>query len=257
MFIRRICCVLHSLRLANTYCFSCSSSCRWPAPPDRRGTGAVVEEPSKRASLSAREMAAGSSGHRRRRSPLGRPIARDLEPRSVVGRPERQRPLDQSSASRAPRRHRSGRWRIPPTGSRSTTVRTMPSCGSSRSAECSSSRSPRRSPLLVLRQGGGVGDPPLHVGHDLLQESEPISQRGRRLGVAGAGVHRRGTCGRRLAAERHEWRRLIGRCQRGATRSSLLFDLFAASQRVRSLLVAAMDGVGLKPDEYAVYSALL
>ena len=41
------------------------------------------------------------------------------------------------------------------------------------------------------------------------------------------------------------------------TRSSLLFDLFAASQRVRSLLAAAMEGVGLKPDEYAVYSALL
>ena len=40
-------------------------------------------------------------------------------------------------------------------------------------------------------------------------------------------------------------------------RSSLLFDLFAASQRVRSLLVSAMDGAGLKPDEYAVYSALL
>src|SRR5688500_2657730 len=41
------------------------------------------------------------------------------------------------------------------------------------------------------------------------------------------------------------------------SRSSLLFDLFAASQRVRSLLVSAMDGAGLKPDEYAVYSALL
>lgn len=40
-------------------------------------------------------------------------------------------------------------------------------------------------------------------------------------------------------------------------RSSLLFDLFAASQRVRSLLVSAMEGAGLKPDEYAVYSALL
>ncbi len=39
-------------------------------------------------------------------------------------------------------------------------------------------------------------------------------------------------------------------------RSSLLFDLFAANQRVRSLLVAAMEGAGLKPDEYAVYSAL-
>ncbi|HEX5578927.1 MAG TPA: MarR family transcriptional regulator [Candidatus Limnocylindria bacterium] len=40
------------------------------------------------------------------------------------------------------------------------------------------------------------------------------------------------------------------------TRSSLLFDLFAANQRVRSLLTAAMEGSGLKPDEYAVYSAL-
>ena len=39
-------------------------------------------------------------------------------------------------------------------------------------------------------------------------------------------------------------------------RSSLLFDLFAANQRVRSLLTAAMEGAGLKPDEYAVYSAL-
>lgn len=40
-------------------------------------------------------------------------------------------------------------------------------------------------------------------------------------------------------------------------RSSLLFDLFAASQQVRSLLASAMDGSGLRPDEYAVYSALL
>jgi len=40
-------------------------------------------------------------------------------------------------------------------------------------------------------------------------------------------------------------------------RSSVLFDLFAASQRVRTLLVAAMEGSGLTPDEYAVYSALL
>jgi DNA-binding MarR family transcriptional regulator len=40
-------------------------------------------------------------------------------------------------------------------------------------------------------------------------------------------------------------------------RSSLLFDLFAANQRVRSLLTTAMDGAGLKPDEYAVYSALV
>jgi DNA-binding MarR family transcriptional regulator len=43
----------------------------------------------------------------------------------------------------------------------------------------------------------------------------------------------------------------------GRPRSSLLFDLFAASQRVRSLLGEAMDGAGLKPDEYAVYSSLV
>lgn len=39
-------------------------------------------------------------------------------------------------------------------------------------------------------------------------------------------------------------------------RSSILFDLFAASQRVRSLLAVAMDDAGLRPDEYAAYSAL-
>jgi DNA-binding MarR family transcriptional regulator len=43
----------------------------------------------------------------------------------------------------------------------------------------------------------------------------------------------------------------------GRRRSSVLFDLFAASQRVRTLLATAMDGSGLTPDEYAVYSALL
>ncbi len=40
-------------------------------------------------------------------------------------------------------------------------------------------------------------------------------------------------------------------------RSSVLFDLFAASQRVKTLLNVAMDGSGLTPDEYAVYSSLL
>lgn len=40
------------------------------------------------------------------------------------------------------------------------------------------------------------------------------------------------------------------------TRSSLLFDLFAASQRVRSLLGAAMADAGLSPEEYAVYSGV-
>lgn len=42
-----------------------------------------------------------------------------------------------------------------------------------------------------------------------------------------------------------------------AARSSVLFDLFAASQRVRTLLVAAMEGCGLSPEEYAVYSTLV
>jgi len=37
----------------------------------------------------------------------------------------------------------------------------------------------------------------------------------------------------------------------------VLFDLFAASQRVRTLLIAAMEGSGLSPEEYAVYSALI
>lgn len=41
------------------------------------------------------------------------------------------------------------------------------------------------------------------------------------------------------------------------SRSSVLFDLFAASQRVRTLLAAAMEGCGLGADEYAVYSSLL
>jgi DNA-binding MarR family transcriptional regulator len=39
-------------------------------------------------------------------------------------------------------------------------------------------------------------------------------------------------------------------------RSSILFDLFATSQRVRSLLVAAMADAGLGPDDYAVYSGV-
>lgn len=50
---------------------------------------------------------------------------------------------------------------------------------------------------------------------------------------------------------------MIGRMSDQRTRSSVLFDLFAASQRVRSLLAEAMDGCGLRPDEYAVYSALV
>src|SRR5688500_1471001 len=40
-------------------------------------------------------------------------------------------------------------------------------------------------------------------------------------------------------------------------RSSLLFDLFAASQQVRTLLVGGMRDSPLAPDEYAVYSGVL
>ena len=38
---------------------------------------------------------------------------------------------------------------------------------------------------------------------------------------------------------------------------SLLFDFFAASQRVKLLLTDALADAGLRPDEYAVYSALV
>ena len=40
------------------------------------------------------------------------------------------------------------------------------------------------------------------------------------------------------------------------SRLSLLFDLFATEQRVRTLLLRAMADAGLRPDEYAVYSVL-
>lgn len=39
-------------------------------------------------------------------------------------------------------------------------------------------------------------------------------------------------------------------------RSSLLFDLFAASQQVKTLLTHGMAGSGLRSDEYAVYSGV-
>jgi MarR family transcriptional regulator, organic hydroperoxide resistance regulator len=38
---------------------------------------------------------------------------------------------------------------------------------------------------------------------------------------------------------------------------SFLFDLFAAGHRVRALLGQTMAGAGLRPDEYAMYSAVL
>ncbi len=37
---------------------------------------------------------------------------------------------------------------------------------------------------------------------------------------------------------------------------SFLFDLFAASHRVRALLGQTMADAGLRPDEYAIYSAV-
>jgi len=40
------------------------------------------------------------------------------------------------------------------------------------------------------------------------------------------------------------------------SRLSLLFELFAAEQRVRTLVVDAMADAELRPDEYAVYSVL-
>lgn len=38
---------------------------------------------------------------------------------------------------------------------------------------------------------------------------------------------------------------------------SFLFDLFAVGHRVRALLGQTMAGTGLRPDEYAMYSAVL
>jgi len=40
------------------------------------------------------------------------------------------------------------------------------------------------------------------------------------------------------------------------SRLSLLFELFATEQRVRTLVLRAMAGAELRPDEYAVYSVL-
>jgi len=37
---------------------------------------------------------------------------------------------------------------------------------------------------------------------------------------------------------------------------SLLFDLFVATQRIRRVLASAMEGSGMRADEYAVYSLL-
>jgi DNA-binding MarR family transcriptional regulator len=47
-----------------------------------------------------------------------------------------------------------------------------------------------------------------------------------------------------------EWR------HRSSERTSILFDVFALGQRVRTLLHTAMRDAALRPDEYAAYSVL-
>jgi DNA-binding MarR family transcriptional regulator len=42
----------------------------------------------------------------------------------------------------------------------------------------------------------------------------------------------------------------------GGTHLSILFDVFALGQRVRTLVTTAMRGAGLRPDEYAAYSVV-
>lgn len=48
---------------------------------------------------------------------------------------------------------------------------------------------------------------------------------------------------------------LTGVDQPKSRQISLLFDVFVVNQRLRSLLTRALEGTGLRPDEYAVYSA--
>jgi len=59
-----------------------------------------------------------------------------------------------------------------------------------------------------------------------------------------------GTRERNTVAEETEWR------HRSAERTSILFDVFALGQRVRTLLQTAMRDAPLRPDEYAAYSVL-
>jgi DNA-binding MarR family transcriptional regulator len=61
--------------------------------------------------------------------------------------------------------------------------------------------------------------------------------------------------GRRDPAERDRAER--DPAERGRPqRTSILFDVFALGQRVRTLLQAAMRDAALRPDEYAAYSVL-
>jgi DNA-binding MarR family transcriptional regulator len=58
------------------------------------------------------------------------------------------------------------------------------------------------------------------------------------------------TSARNTSADEVEWR------QRSPERTSILFDVFALGQRVRTLLQTAMRDAALRPDEYAAYSVL-
>lgn len=48
----------------------------------------------------------------------------------------------------------------------------------------------------------------------------------------------------------------LGWVQRADRETSLLFDVFVLGNRTRTLVVEAMRGAGLRPDEYAAYSVL-
>lgn len=50
---------------------------------------------------------------------------------------------------------------------------------------------------------------------------------------------------------------MLGAVTQPGREISLLFDLFVLNQRVRRLMAAALADVGLRADEYAVYSLLL
>jgi DNA-binding MarR family transcriptional regulator len=50
---------------------------------------------------------------------------------------------------------------------------------------------------------------------------------------------------------------MLGVVKQPGREISLLFDLFVLNQRVRRLMTAALADVGLRADEYAVYSLLL
>jgi DNA-binding MarR family transcriptional regulator len=56
--------------------------------------------------------------------------------------------------------------------------------------------------------------------------------------------------GARRARPEDDWR------HRSPERTSILFDVFALGQRVRTLLQTAMRDAALRPDEYAAYSVL-